>query len=161
MLSLGLENSIKSQSKDTFEYYTMWTTTKRVEGRASQIRENLYPLAFQTEVLLFLNEGLWSVSEKFYLFFLKPGWRNKAKIIHTTKQNQIAPVPPPCWCLFTTRGLLLGGPRMSHKGRILSWTLVQPLIPSPQLWEDGREIEVLGSVYRAGQIHSHPHPFSN
>lgn len=27
--------------------------------------------------------------------------------------------------------------------------------------EDGREIEVLGSVYRAGQDHSHPHPFSN
>lgn len=99
-----------------------------------------------------------SLRNSIYLFF-KPGLRNKVKIIYTTKQNQIVPVPPPCQCLFTIWALLLGGTKDTAERK----DFVLDPGPAPdtisQVGEDGREIEVLDSVYRAGQDPAHPYPF--
>lgn len=64
-----------------------WLLT--LNGKASHIREKHVwaQLDFQTAVPWCLDENRWLISEQL---------RKKVKLIYTTKQNQIFPVPPSC-----------------------------------------------------------------
>lgn len=124
-------------------------------------QKNLHQLTFQTEVLLFLNEGLWLVSEKFYLFFLNQDWEIKLKLFTALSKTRLSQFHL-CVSVYSQLWVLpWDSQKTPGKGRALSGTLLQPLIHQPQVWEEGREIEVLGSVYRAGQDPAHPYPFSS
>lgn len=138
-MSLGLENSTKQQSRHTLEYYTMWTTTKRVKWQSfPNQKKTCISWPFRLKCFCsWMKVSDLSLRNSIY-FFKSQDWETKLKSFTPLSKTRLSQFHLHASVYSQYELFCWEAQKTPHKGRTLSWTLVQPLIPSAQVWEDGR-----------------------